>query len=158
MGHRLSLDTKLYNLGDLTPKTATYGLGGSDLDGVLNAPRRKGLILLVEDDFLLRKSVAEFLTWYGYEVKSAADGLDALVWLDSSPRKPSLILLDLSLPRIDGVRFLSLRKSMLEVANIPVIAITGDAKRRSNLTALGFRDAFFKPLDLPKLLQTIRTL
>jgi CheY-like chemotaxis protein len=115
-------------------------------------------VLIVEDDFLLRSSIAEFLTSAGYEVESAADGLEALVWLDSSRRKPSVILLDMTLPRVDGITFLALQRSLSGVASIPVIAMTGDARQRSNLDAQGISDAFFKPLDLPRLLRAIRRL
>jgi CheY-like chemotaxis protein len=158
IGRHPTFNGKLYDVGGPTQTPVSYGPEGPDLDGILRAPLQKGLILVVEDDFLLRTSIAEFLTWSGgFEVKCAADGLEALTWLDSSLRKPSVILLDIALPRVDGIRFLALQKSLPKVANIPVIAMTGDA-RRSNLAALGFRDAFFKPLDLPKLLQTIRRL
>jgi DNA-binding response OmpR family regulator len=145
-------------MGEAAPTPATYRSGAPDLTGPLDAPPWKGLVLVVEDDFLLRSSIAGFLISSGYEVESAADGLDALIWLESTLRKPQLILLDIALPRMDGIRFLTLQRSIARVASIPVIAITGDGKRRSNLAALGFRDAFFKPLDLPKLLQAIRAL
>ena len=103
-------------------------------------------------------ALAEFLTSSGYEVESAADGLDALIWLDSSLRKPAVILLDIALPRMDGIRFLSLQRSLPAVAAIPVVAMTGDGRRWSSLPGMGFSGAFFKPLDLPKLLETIRDL
>jgi CheY-like chemotaxis protein len=141
------------------PTPATSRSGAPGLTDALDTPRLKGLVLVVEDDFLLRSSIAEFLTSSGYEVESAADGLDALTWLESTLRKPQLILLDIALPRINGIRFLALQRSIARLASIPVIAITGsDGRRRTNLSALGFRDAFFKPLDLPKLLQAIRNL
>src|SRR5438552_819646 len=118
-------------MGEAATTPATYRSGAPELTDVLDAPRWKGLVLVVEDDFLLRSSIAEFLTSSGYEVESAADGLDALIWLESTLRKPQVILLDLVLPRMDGIRFLTLQRSVARVASIPVIAITGDGRRRS---------------------------
>jgi len=123
------------------------------------AARQKKLILIVEDDFVLRSAVAELLTAEGYDVECAADGLEALIRLDSSPRKPSVILLDITMPRMDGVRFRDLQKSLPGIAGIPVIAVTGAAKaERSGFDRRDFHDTFFKPLDVRSLLLTIRSL
>lgn len=117
------------------------------------------MILVVEDDFVLRSAVAELLTVDGYDVECAADGLEALIRLDSCPRKPSVILLDITMPRMDGVRFRDLQRSLPGIASIPVIAVTGSAKaQRSGFDHRDFHDTFFKPLDVGSLLLTIRTL
>ena len=124
----------------------------------LAAPRQKPLVLVVEDDFLLRGLIAEFLADNGYDVESAADGLEALMRLDSTFRRPSVILVDVTMPRMDGIEFLEHQKALPALANIPVIAMTGSNSQRSSFIGLGFRDVFFKPLDMSKLLQFIREL
>src|SRR4030095_11719454 len=98
-------------------------------DGASPAVAR-GLILLVEDDFMLRGALAETLHAEGYKVESAAkrlcalrrhghaegyrvesaaNGLDALRRLQQPP-KPSLILLDIMLPYVDGLEFRALQR------------------------------------------------
>jgi CheY-like chemotaxis protein len=141
------------------PKRPGSASEASALTGDLDASRQKKLILVVEDDFVLRTAIAELLTSEGYDVECAADGLEALIRLDSSTRKPSMILLDIAMPRMDGVRFRDLQKSRRGVANIPVVAITAAAKAlRSGFDHRDFHDTFYKPLDVPRLLQTIRSL
>jgi signal transduction histidine kinase len=154
----LRFDTNVSELATPLPSRSSYGPTTPDLSGALDTTRQRDLILAVEDDFLLRTSIAEFLASNGYDVVAAADGLEALIWLDSNKRQPSVILLDLTMPRMDGIRFLKLQKSRPRVANIPVIAITGTGQRRTNLAALGFSDVFFKPLDMSTVLKTIRNL
>jgi CheY-like chemotaxis protein len=115
----------------------------------------EGLILLVEDDFMLRTSLAEILQLEGYRVECAANGLDALRRLERAP-KPSLILLDIMLPYMDGLEFRGLQRANPEMADIPVIVITAVGIRRDIADELDLRDAFVKPLDKPRLLAAIR--
>lgn len=150
---------KLYNAAPATtPTRSPYGPASHDPADVLESSPQKKLVLVVEDDFLLRTSIAEFLEYNGCRVEAAADGLEALMWLDATVHKPAVILLDITMPRMDGIRFLSIQRSLSHVANIPAIAITGTGARRSNLAALGFRDVFFKPIDLSKLLLRVQAL
>jgi CheY-like chemotaxis protein len=147
----------LYNLTE--PERPIYGHPDGNPASDLEAKREKKLILIVEDDFVLRSAVAELLTAEGYDVECAADGLEAFIRLDTNTRKPSVILLDISMPRMDGVRFRDLQKSLPAIARIPVIAVTGAAKaKRSGFDHRDFSETFFKPLDVPSLLRAIRAL
>jgi CheY-like chemotaxis protein len=119
------------------------------------ADERTSLLLLVEDDFMLRSSLAETLCREGYRVECAANGLDALRRLERPP-KPALILLDLMLPYMDGLEFRAVQRSMPDVAQIPVIIITAVGVRPEVAVELDLRQAFFKPLDKPRLLEAIR--
>jgi CheY-like chemotaxis protein len=114
-----------------------------------------GLILLVEDDFVLRSSLATFLHAEGYRVESAANALDALRRLERAP-KPSLILLDIMLPYMDGLEFRALQRATPAIADIPVIVITAVGVRPDVAAELDLRQALFKPLERPKLLHAIR--
>jgi CheY-like chemotaxis protein len=113
------------------------------------------LILLVEDDFMLRGSLAAVLDAEGYRVESAANALDALARL-TRPPKPSLILLDIMLPYMDGLEFRALQRAQPNMADIPVIVITAVGVRPEVAAELDLQLSFFKPLERPRLLDAIR--
>jgi len=69
---------------------------------------RHGRILLVEDDFAVRRTLAEVLIDEGYDVDCAANGAEAILSLGSSPR-PRVIILDLWMPYMDGLEFRALQ-------------------------------------------------
>ena len=115
-------------------------------------------ILLVEDDFVLRTSLAELLTQQGYDVECAAHGLEAYHWLNSANTKPSLIVLDLMMPYMDGFEFRDLQKALPAVADVPVLVITASGERAAEAPGLEARQTFFKPVNTSRLLETIRGL
>ncbi len=119
------------------------------------SPAEPALILLVEDDFMLRGSLAAVLKEEGYKVESAANALDALRRLERRP-KPSLILLDIMLPYMDGLEFRAVQRSTPDMADIPVIVITAVGVRPDIAAELDLRQSFFKPLERPRLLDAIR--
>jgi CheY-like chemotaxis protein len=83
-------------------------------------------ILLVEDSRFLRVASTLALVKAGYDVVSAADGEAAL--LTARERLPNLILLDMMLPKLDGLGVLRALKRDPQTANIPVIVLTGLGK------------------------------
>jgi CheY-like chemotaxis protein len=125
-------------------------------DAVVTRPE-PGLILLIEDDFMLRGSLATLLDAEGYKVESSANALDALQRLDRLP-KPSLILLDIMLPYMDGLEFRAVQRRMRNIADIPVIVITAVGIRPEVASELGLDTAFFKPLEPGRLLAAIKRL
>ena len=98
------------------PELGSTGVGAP-------ATAEPALILLIEDDFMLRGSLAVVLESEGYRVECEANALDALRRLERAP-KPSLILLDIMLPYMDGLEFRALQRATPELADIPVIVIT----------------------------------
>ena len=122
---------------------------------VPSAPAEPALILLVEDDFMLRGSLAAVLQPEGYKVECAANALDALRRLERQP-KPSLILLDIMLPYMDGLEFRAVQRASPDIADIPVIVITAVGVRPDIAAELDLRQSFFKPLERPRLLDAIR--
>ena len=122
---------------------------------VPSAPAEPALILLVEDDFMLRGSLAAVLQQEGYKVECAANALDALQRLERQP-KPSLILLDIMLPYMDGLEFRAVQRASPDIADIPVIVITAVGVRPDIAAELDLRQSFFKPLERPRLLDAIR--
>jgi len=79
-------------------------------------------ILFIEDEPTLQKAVGRFLEKEGYDVKIALDGESGLAMINKI--KPSLVLLDLILPKKDGFEVLAELKQNPETANIPVIVLT----------------------------------
>ena len=87
----------------------------------------------------------------GIRVVEARDGLDALECLRAAPTLPELILLDLMMPRMNG---LELRQALLEVeawAAIPVVVVTADANARKKLERLAIQGFLQKPATLDQL-------
>jgi CheY-like chemotaxis protein len=115
-------------------------------------------ILVVEDDTAIRQTVAELLEDEGYAVSCAANGADALAQLDAGC-VPSLILLDLSMPVMDGWTFRSTQRSDPRLAAIPTVVVSAshgaDARSLESLAP----DAFLqKPFDLDRLIDTVERL
>ena len=81
-------------------------------------------ILVVEDDEDSRTALCDTLIDAGYLPFAVADGVEALEHLRTGAR-PSLIILDLMLPRIDGWRFLSIIAGAPELSGIPVVVCSG---------------------------------
>jgi CheY-like chemotaxis protein len=85
-----------------------------------------GRILIVEDDADQREALSAAMSGAGAEVAVASDGTDALAQLRCGPR-PSVILLDLRLPRLGGEEFLREMRSDPRFEQVPVITMTGGA-------------------------------
>jgi two-component system, cell cycle response regulator DivK len=115
-------------------------------------------ILLVEDNELNRDMLTRRLARRGYEVEIAKDGREGLSMAETY--SPDLILLDLSLPEMDGFEVLQHLKQDSRMKNIPVIALTAHAllTDRSRALAAGFDDYDIKPIEMPRLLQKMDTL
>jgi CheY-like chemotaxis protein len=115
------------------------------------------LILLVEDDFVLRTALSEFLSAEGYRVDCCADGREAFRRLHHPP-KPNLILLDIMLPHLDGLELRALQRKSPPIANIPVVVISAHDLDPLSVNELDLLPPLRKPLDLDKLLSTVREL
>jgi two-component system, chemotaxis family, chemotaxis protein CheY len=111
-------------------------------------------ILVVEDDQDLRETLMEALEQEGYAVTPARDGVDALSQLRNAHSRPDLILLDLQMPRMNGVEFRGEQLKIKELADIPVAILTADTEGEQKAASL--KTAFLrKPLKLPQLLSAI---
>ncbi len=80
-------------------------------------------ILVVDDESMVRESLARLLTSAGHAAVTAANGRDA--WLTMYEGVPDLILLDLMMPQMDGITFLTLLRRSDHWAQVPVIVVTG---------------------------------
>jgi len=84
--------------------------------------RQRPLVLLVEDQAELRRLYAQELMMSGFDVIEAGNGADAIAWTAS--HAPDVVLMDLSLPVIDGWEATRRVKSDERTAHIPVVALT----------------------------------
>lgn len=122
----------------------------------MNAPRScDGQVLVVEDDPDVRASLEEVLEDADYTPISAANGRDALERLRACEPKPCLILLDMMMPVMDGREFRSLQQDDPELAGIPVVLLTADARLDQTAEALKPAAALRKPVNLDALLAAV---
>lgn len=112
-------------------------------------------VLIVEDDSALREALAQVLSDEGYELLSARDGLEAVNCLKKGNR-PDVILLDLSMPVVNGWEFRMFQKRDPELARIPVILITAGGYSREEVAWLEPSAMIPKPVDLSVLLAVVR--
>jgi two-component system, cell cycle response regulator DivK len=115
-------------------------------------------ILLVEDNEMNRDMLSRRLMRRGYEVLIAVDGQQALDMAASE--SPDLILMDMSLPVIDGWEATRRVKAAVMTRSIPVIALTAHAMEgdRGKALAAGADDFDTKPIDLDRLLAKMEAL
>jgi len=115
-------------------------------------------ILYVEDNEDNVYVVKSRLTRAGFTILIAADGEQGVAM--ASTEQPDLILMDLSLPVLDGWEATRRIKAAPETKHIPVVALTAHAMAgdREKALAAGCDDFDTKPIELPRLLQKIRAL
>lgn len=115
-------------------------------------------ILLVEDNEMNRDMLSRRLIRQGFEVVMAIDGQQGVDMALSE--KPDLILMDMSLPVINGWEATEKVKANPGTKHIPVIALTAHAmaEDREKCIAAGCDDFDTKPVELPRLLEKIKTL
>jgi CheY-like chemotaxis protein len=114
-------------------------------------------ILLVEDNELNRDMLSRRLQRKGYQVVLAVDGQQGLEMAVAD--LPSLILMDMSLPVLDGWEATRRIKADPRTKHIPVIALTAHAMQGDEAKAreAGCDDYDTKPIELPRLLEKIQT-
>jgi two-component system cell cycle response regulator DivK len=115
-------------------------------------------ILLVEDNEMNRDMLSRRLQRRGYEVIIAVDGQQGLAMAQAE--LPDLILMDMSLPLIDGWEATRTLKGAVETSHIPVIALTAHAMStdRDKAIEAGCDDYDTKPIEMSRLLGKIEAL
>lgn len=118
-------------------------------------PGTAGRVLLVEDHDDLRGVTAEILREAGFAVGEVRDGREALARL-AAPPLPDVVVLDLAMPRVDGVAFRAAQRRADAWAAVPVVVLTGYPE----LAALtpGVAVVLHKPCAPPDLLVVLRRL
>lgn len=115
-------------------------------------------ILVVEDDEDIRETLLDILRDEGFDALGAEDGVAALSLLRASRSSPSLILLDLMMPRMNGAEFRAEQLSDPAIAGIPVVVLSADANVNTKGAGLRAAACIRKPIKLQTLLDTIREL
>ncbi len=112
-------------------------------------------ILLVDDDAMLRETLALNLRGSGFEVLTAADGVTALE--QAKVRQPDLIILDLMLPELDG---LTVCRTLRQTTDMPILMLTARTGELDKIVGLesGADDYLTKPFSVGELLARIRAL
>jgi len=113
-------------------------------------------VLLVEDNEMNRDMLSRRLVRNGYDVVMAVNGQEGVAMATSE--NPDLILMDMSLPILDGWEATRQIKANPATASIPVIALTAHAMEtdREKAMAAGCDDFDTKPIELPRLLEKMK--
>ena len=111
-------------------------------------------ILIIEDCDEIRIDLAELLSDEGYEVVTARHGAEAFRLLEDG-LQPSLILLDLMMPVMDGWQFRKAQLANPSLASIPVVLLTGANNAQQYARDLAAVGCVQKPFDLDHLLGTV---
>jgi len=115
-------------------------------------------ILLIEDNDDGREMMAMMLSCYGYEVRSAADGLQGIETAQSY--RPDVALVDIGLPGIDGYEVARRLRANADTSGIRLIALTGYglAEDQRRVLEAGFNMHLVKPVDIESLMKAIGSL
>jgi DNA-binding response OmpR family regulator len=115
-------------------------------------------ILIVDDQLDNRDMLSAMLGQEGYRTVCAASGMEAMDVIARDT--PQLILLDVSMPDMDGFAVASLLKADPKTAGIPIIIVTAHSGRGARVVGLntGAEDYLTKPVDAPELLLKVRNL
>jgi two-component system, cell cycle response regulator DivK len=124
------------------------------VEEIKNPVQRK--ILVVEDNQDSRELVVKILKRKGYQMVEAADGEEALA--KALSEKPQLILMDISIPKIDGAEVTRRLKSMEDFQNIPIVALTAHAMKgdREKMLEVGFEGYISKPINVHDFPEQVR--
>ena len=115
-------------------------------------------ILVVDDQADNRDMLCTLLGQEGYRTLSAASGMEAMDSIANDT--PQLILLDVSMPDMDGYAVASLLKADPKTSGIPIMFVTAHSGRGARVVGLhtGAEDYLTKPVDAPELLLKVRNL
>ncbi|MGE0872613.1 MAG: two-component system response regulator [Kofleriaceae bacterium] len=107
-------------------------------------------VLIVEDDLGFRTALEELFSDEGYKVATAANGVEAIEWLQH--HAPCAIVLDLLMPGVVGQELLEHMQSDQDLSKIPVVVVSGSP----DLAPKGYK-VFRKPIDGTELLDFVRS-
>ncbi len=124
----------------MRPELEPVGLGGL-------------LVLVVEDDRTLAQTIELYLRNDGFRTERAFDGEQALTLFRGA--RPDLVLLDLGLPKLDGLEVLRVIRA---ASDVPVVILTGRSEEVDELLGLGLgaEDYLVKPVSARKLLARVK--
>jgi len=113
-------------------------------------------VLLIDDDVDISEAIKAILIDEGYQISCVYNGKEALEFLDNAKSNPSLILLDIMMPKMNGYEF---RKEQLKdnrINKIPTVVFSAAGKFEDE-ESYQFTETIKKPLDLERLLKLVST-
>ena len=113
------------------------------------------LVCVIDDDADIRDILSDVLTFEGYRVLAASDGLEALELLHDQGQSCCLILLDLMMPRMNGWEFRRRQEEDPALSRIPLLLLTGAGGAARAAAELNVTGAIEKPVELDTLLEAI---
>lgn len=124
-----------------------------DLEG--QPCRTQKLVLLVDDDADFVKVVRLYFERSGLEVVSAPSGKKALKCIDARP--PDVMILDINMPKMDGVEVCRTVRARMGSKHLPIIALTGyhSEDKQKQMMAVGTDLYLTKPIDMKKLVEYV---
>lgn len=111
-------------------------------------------ILIIDDENAIRKTLAEILSFEGYKIDEASDGVQGLAMF--SEKKYDVVLCDIKMPKMDGIEFLEKALALERETSIVIISGHGDIDTAVDAVKKGAFDYISKPPDLNRLLITIK--
>ncbi len=121
-------------------------------------------VLIVDDNrinrLLVLRALKKSAFFKNFDFIEAEDGVDALALLNKYNNEFDLILLDVDMPKMDGVEFLGKRFIDSKISQIPVVVITTDDSRKRDVLALGIKDEDFivKPYTVNFLIEKVESM
>ncbi|GAB5406920.1 MAG: response regulator [Aureliella sp.] len=113
------------------------------------------VVLVVEDDEAIRFGTMMRLCSQGYRVITACDGAEALELVEE--HKPDLLLMDIRMPRVDGLTALHILKDRPETSEIPVVIVSASAADQANALEAGAKYFLRKPFGTEALLAAAKS-
>src|SRR4051794_34806593 len=105
-------------------------------------------ILVVDDTGFVQQMLIHIVRYAGYDAVGCADGLGALHHLHTYGEYPSLIFLDVMMPKMDGWEVLDEIRNYPQFASIPIVMISGSGYYKGKALAYGAVDFIEKPFDI----------
>jgi two-component system, chemotaxis family, chemotaxis protein CheY len=115
----------------------------------------KPWVLVVDDDEDTREMIVLLLGLEGYHATGACDGLDALERIHAGGTPPSLVLLDMRMPRMNGTDFACALRRDPELAAVPIVVLSGDGAAHGGPVPFQPVEWVIKPVDLSHLRQIV---
>jgi CheY-like chemotaxis protein len=112
-------------------------------------------ILVVDDEAIIRTMVAEALELEGFRVRTATNGADALVAV--ATHRPEAMLLDLTMPVLDGWALMAGVRRLPGGAQLPLYVMSATAAAAEQLRNLDVQQLFPKPFDLDTVIASLRS-
>jgi CheY-like chemotaxis protein len=113
-------------------------------------------VLVVDDDLELLDPLVSYLADEGFDVAQASDGIDAVAYLYA--RRPDVVLVDLMMPRMDGLELIEQIRSDSHLANLAIVAMSGTAPMLLRAQTAGANETLCKPIDPDVLVRTLHRL